>query len=231
MATFRASAITLDVTTSEITVTLPTGLVAGDLIVMYVTKTNTDRPVTPDGWFEIGNHQHGAGKRLSVVACWTVATAAMVSTGTVDVVCTSSSNDASMYAVVLAFDISDWDGLLWNSTPVFVHGTSGTTLDTNSLATIFQDGISIVFHAVGGPARSTVGTSSEGGVAVDTDDTALISARVWYTVAEAGELAQVATLGGTGTQDRTKVGFACFGPSAVASGVPCPDPDGTRVAF
>ncbi len=231
MASFRAGKTTTAPSTSEITVDLPVGTVAGDLLVMYVTKPNTDRPVVPLGWFLLGDHDHGTGKRLTAMACWTVATAAMVAAGDVDVVCTTSTNDSSMHAVALAFDISDWPGFLWNSTLVFVHGAAGTTLASNSLATIFEGGISLVFHAVGGPARDDVGTTTEGGTAVDTDDTALISARVWYNVAETAELAQASTVGGTGTQDRTKTGFACFGPSASTDGIPCEDFDGIRVAL
>ena len=231
MATFRSAVGTLDAgPTSEITITLPAGMVAGDLIVIFTSKRNTDRPVVPDDWFELGFFQHGIGTRLSSMAAWTIATAALISTGSVDVVCTSSSNDSQMQAVALAFDISDWPGVLWNTSD-FLHATSGTTKDSSSLATIFAGGISLVFHAVGVVTRTAPGTTTEGGVAFDNADTEIVSVRVWYNVAETAELAQVATVGGAGTINATQVGFACFGPSQSTQGTPCPDPDGTRTGF
>ena len=232
MATFRSAAGTIAVSTSEITVDLPAGIVEGDLLVMLVIKPQTDKPVAPSGWFGIGDHQHGAGSRMSSMGCWTIATAAMVAAGTQDVVCTSSSNDATMHAEVAAFDISDWDGLLWNGTSDFLHYSSGTTGFSSDLATIFGDGLSIVFHAVRVTARTGAGTTTEGGVAVDSDDSSVFSARIWYNVAEVAETTQAATVGAAGTINATQVGFACFGPSADAtSTVPCPDPDGERVSF
>ncbi len=230
MASFRAAAATSAASTSEITVDLPAGLVAGDLLVTYVCKPNTDGPVVPDGWFLLGEFDHGIGDRFTSMGVWTVATAAMVTTGSVDVVCTTSLNDADMEAVALAFDISDWSGLRWN-TSAFTHATSGTTLAGTSLATIFVDGISIVFHGVRVVTRTAPGTTTEGGTAFDTDDTALVSARIWYNVAETAELAQIATVGDAGTIEATQTGFACFGPSPQTAGEPCADFDGIRVGF
>ncbi len=231
MATFRAAAATTAPATSEITVDLPAGIVAGDLLVIYVTKRETDRPVVPDGWFRLGDFDHGIGARFVSMGAWTVATAAMVSTGSVDVVCTTSTNDANMKAVALAFDISDWPGIRWNTSD-FTHATSGTSLAGSSLTTIFVDGISIVFHGMRiNTTRTAPGTTTEGGVAFDTDDTALDSARIWYNVAETAEVAQIATVGGAGTIDAAQTGFACFGPSPQTAGEPCVEFDGIRVGF
>ncbi len=231
MASFRSAVGTHAAATSEITADLPAGIVAGDLLVMYVAKTQTDRPVAPDGWFDLGFYDHGIGSRRVSMGCWTIATAALVAAGTVDVVCTTSTNDATMRANVLAFDISDWDGLRWNMSD-FTHATGGTTLAGTSLTTIFANGISIVFHAVGVTSRTDVGTTTEGGVASDHWPTETFSPRVWYNVAETGELAEIATIGNAGTINATQTGFACFGPSPDATTVdPCPDFDGVRVGF
>ncbi len=156
--------------------------------------------------------------------------AAMIATGSQEVVCTTSVNDATMFATLLAFDISDWPGLVWNTSD-FTHATSGTTLAGSSLATIFVDGISLVFHAVGVTTRTAAGTTTEGGVVFDLDDTDTVSARVWYNVAETAELAQIATVGNSGTITATQTGFACFGPSPQTAGAPCADFDGIRVGF
>lgn len=230
MASFRSAVGVRVTTTSEIDVDFPADIVAGDLLIMFVVKTQTDRPVTPAGWFNIGDFDHGVGTRRVSMACWTIATAAMVSAGEIQVVCTTSNNDGTMFSAVLAFDITDWAGLVWN-TSAFLHATSGTTKASSSLDTIFVDGISLVFHAVGVTSRSAAGTTTEGGVVFDNDDTDTVSARVWYNVAETAELAQIATVGNAGTIDATQVGFAAFGPSPQTSGDPCADPDGSRTAF
>ncbi len=231
MASFRSAVGTEALTTSEMTATLPAGIVAGDLLILFVVKTETDPPVAPDGWFQIGFFDHGIGTRRVSMACWTIATAAIVAAGTVDVVCTTSNSDATMRSNALAFDISDWPGLRWN-TSAFTHGTSGTTLASSSLATIFVDGISFVFHAVGvDPARTGPGTSTEGGVASDHWAADVWSPRVWYNVAETAELAQVATVGAAGTINATQAGFACFGPSPQTAGGPCVEFDGIRTGF
>ncbi len=231
MAAFRSSVGTITASTSEITVDLPSDIVAGDLLVIYVIKPNTDEPVAPAGWYLLGDFDHGIGDRMSSMACWTIATAAIVTAGDVDVVCTSSSNDATMQAMALAFDIQDWDGLRWN-TSAFAHATSGTTVSGGALTTVFHDGISLVFHGVGVTSRTGLGTTTENGVAVDTDDSTINSARVWYNDAEVLELAQIATVGNAGAIDRTQVGFACFGPSPVPVADPCdPAPSGIRVPF
>ncbi len=230
MASFRAAAAKKTSTTSEITVDLPAGTTAGDLLVMHVVKTQTDRPVTPAGWFRLGDYDHGIGTRRVSLGCWTIATAAMIATGDVDVVCTTSDNDGTMFAAILAFDISDWPGLVWNTSD-FTHATGGTTLATSSLPTIFVNGISIVFHAVGVTTRTAAGTTTEGGVVFDDDDTDTVSARIWYNVAETAEVAQVATVGAAGTINATQAGFVCFGPSPSTDGIPCEDFDGIRVAL
>ncbi len=230
MATFRGAAGVKTPTTSEITVPFHASLVAGDLIVLFVVKTETDRPLVPAGWFRLGDFTYGIGARRVSMGAWTIATAAMVAAGDVDVVCVSSSNDATMFGTTVAFDISDWPGVLWNTSD-FLHATSGTTKDSSELATIFEGGISIVLHAVGVTTRTAPGTTTEGGVAFELDDTDTVAARVWYNVAETAELAQIATVGNAGTINATQVGFACFGPSQSTQGTPCPDPDGTRTGF
>lgn len=231
MASFRAGETTILGATSEITVDFPASAVVGDLLVCYVVKSQTDRPVTPSGWHELGNYDHGIGTRRTSTGFFTIATAAMIATGSVDVVCTTSTNDSTMYAACLAFDISDWDGIRWN-TSAFTHATGGTSLAGSELATIFASGISIVFHAVGVTARTGDGTSTEGGAAYDTGVSSTVSARVWYNVAEAGELTETATVAAAGTINATQTGFACFGPSPDATTVdPCPDFDGIRVGF
>jgi hypothetical protein len=232
MASFREGRTTITGATSEITVLFPATAVVGDLMVIHVVKSQTDRPVTPSGWHRLGDADHGIGTRRVSLGCFTIATAAMIATGSVDIVCTTSTNDSTMYAACLAFDISDWDGIRWATAGDFVHATSGTTVISNELATIFASGISIVFHAVGVTSRTAEGTTTEGGAVYDTGDTATVSARVWYNVAEVGELTESATVGAAGTINASQAGFASFGPSPDATTVdPCPDFDGIRVGF
>jgi hypothetical protein len=234
MAAFRDSEVSKSASAHTITVNIPAATVAGDLLVMFVAKAENDPYNYHTDWEAIDIDEWGIGSRLSSTCMWKIATPADITAGSWSINCSPSVSAGKTDVIVVAYDISDWSGLIWNtSANGYKEGTAATDLTTEAIGDILEDGITVISASHRLASRTGAGACDKGALRVEADAADTNGIQVYDTVNDAAESAVTATVNTLGTANTYHVIAIAFGPSAAAGDFPpCPDaPDGIRVSF
>lgn len=233
MATFRDSSITTEASSSSITFTIPALAEAGDLLVCFITKGQDDPINVHTDWEYIDVDEWSIGSRLSDTCMWKVATAADIAAGSWYVDSAPSASAGKVDALVVAYNISDWSGLVWNiHANGYKEGTAASSFVNNAVNT-FEDGITVILMAFALVSRTGAGSSDHGSLRVESGAADTRGNQVYDVMDDVLNAAKVVTIDTLGTANTYHTIVVCFGPAANAGDFPpCPDaPDGTRTGF